>query len=67
MRISARNKLNGKITDIKSDDVTSEVILDIGGQKVCATITTNSVERLNLEVGNEVTATIKASNVMIKN
>lgn len=66
MKLSARNRLTGNIKDIKSDDVSSEVILDIGGQKVCSTITTNSVERLNLEIGDEVKATIKASNVIIQ-
>ncbi|ADL12864.1 TOBE domain-containing protein [Acetohalobium arabaticum] len=66
MSLSARNRLTGSIKDIKSDDVSSEIILNIGGQEVCSTITTNSVERLNLEVGDEVTAAIKASNVIIQ-
>lgn len=66
MSLSARNRLTGSIKDIKSDDVSSEIVLDIGGQEVCSTITTNSVERLNLEVGDEVTAAIKASNVIIQ-
>jgi molybdopterin-binding protein len=65
MEISARNQLKGRIKDIKSSGISSEVILDVGGQEVCSTITTDSVNRLGLKVGDEASALIKASSVMI--
>lgn len=65
MQISARNQLKGRIKDIKSDGISSEVILDIGGQEVCSTITGSSVNRLGLKVGDEAYALVKASSVMI--
>jgi len=65
MQISARNQLKGRIKDIKSDGISSEVTLDIGGQEVCSTITASSVNRLGLKVGDEAYALVKASSVMI--
>jgi molybdopterin-binding protein len=46
-------------------EVAAEVILDVGGQEMCSTITVGSVKRLGLKVGDEVVAVIKASSVMI--
>jgi molybdopterin-binding protein len=65
MQLSARNQLKGNITNINSDDVTAEIVVDVGGQEVCSTITTESMKRLGLQVGDEITADIKASNVII--
>jgi molybdopterin-binding protein len=65
MQLSARNQLRGRVKDIRSDDIASEIVIDIGGQEVCSTITAQSAQRLGLKTGDEVTAVIKASNVMI--
>jgi molybdopterin-binding protein len=43
----------------------SEVVVDIGGKEIVAVITKNSAERLGLREGGEVTAIIKATEVMI--
>jgi len=65
VNISARNQLNATIKQINSDSIMSEIILDIGGQEMCSTITTNSVNRLGLKKGDNVQAVVKASSVMI--
>lgn len=65
MKISARNQLNATIKQINSDNIMSEVVLDIGGQEMCSTITTGSVNRLGLKEGDNVKAVVKASSVMI--
>ncbi len=65
MELSARNQLKAHIKDIKLSDVASEVILDVGGQEMCATITSGSAKRLGLKIGDDVTALVKASSVMI--
>lgn len=65
MQISARNQLKGRIKKINTDGISSEVILDIGGQEICSNITTDSVNRLGLKVGDEAYAVVKASSVMI--
>ena len=66
MRISARNVLKGTIVGIKPGAVNTEVVLVLpGGDQVVSIITKDSVESLGLEIGKEVYAIIKASNVMI--
>lgn len=65
MQLSARNQLKGKVTDVKQGPVSTEITIDINGQAVVSSITTGSAEALNLQIGEEVTAVIKASNVMV--
>jgi len=66
MKISARNALSGKVVDIKEGVVTAVVTVDIGGgNHVVSSITMDSVKNLGLKAGSEVTAVIKASNVML--
>ena len=65
MKLSARNQLKGLIREIKKGPVSTEVVLDINGQLVTSSITTNSAESLGLKVGDNAIAIIKASSVMI--
>ena len=66
MKISARNVIKGKIKKIIPGAVNSEIILEIpGGAEIVSIITKESVETLELKVGKEVYAVVKASNVMI--
>ncbi len=66
MKISARNMLKGKVKQITSGAVNTEVVIELpGGAQVVSIITKNSAESLGLAVGKEVYAVIKASNVMV--
>jgi molybdopterin-binding protein len=65
MQLSARNKLKGKIVDVKLGTTTAHVKIDIGGQVVTAAITNDSVQELNLAKGQDAYAVIKASDVMV--
>ncbi|HMJ27110.1 MAG TPA: molybdopterin-binding protein [Xanthobacteraceae bacterium] len=65
MKISARNKLEGKIVEVKKGATTAHVKIDIGGQMVTAAITNESAEDLKLAPGQPAYAVIKASDVMI--
>jgi len=65
MKLSARNVLDGTITEIVKGAVTSHVKLDIGGTTVTASITNESVAELGLTVGGKASAVIKATDVMI--
>ena len=65
MKISARNKLKGKIVEVKKGVTTAHVKIDIGGQMVTAAITNESAEELKLAPGQPAYAVIKASDVMI--
>lgn len=65
MKISARNRLKGKIVSVAKGATTSHVKIDIGGQTITASITNEAVEELKLASGQEAYAVIKASDVMI--
>jgi molybdate transport system regulatory protein len=66
MKVSARNLLKGKVSKVTLGAVNAEIEVELGdGQKIVSIITIASTERLGLEVGKEVCAMIKASNVMI--
>jgi molybdopterin-binding protein len=66
MKLSARNALKGKIDGIQKGAVTTTVKVDIGGGRhVTSSITNEAAEDLALKVGDEVTAIIKASDVII--
>jgi molybdopterin-binding protein len=65
MKLSARNQLKGRITEVKKGATTTHVRIDIGGQIVTASITNESADELKLERGKTAYAIIKASSVMI--
>lgn len=58
--------LKGKVKQIKPGAVNTEVIVDLpGGGQIVSIITKASAENLELAVGKQVYAVIKASSVMI--
>jgi len=65
MKISARNKLKGRITEVVKGATTAHVRLDVGGSIVTASITNEAVDELRLAVGQEAYAVVKATDVMI--
>ncbi|WP_409227230.1 TOBE domain-containing protein [Gudongella sp. SC589] len=66
MNLSAKNQFKGTITNITEGVVTGIVTVDIGGGNiVTSSITMDSIKSLDLKVGKEVVALVKASNVMI--
>ena len=65
MKLSARNVLKGKVTEVKLGQVVGEVVLDVGGQRVTSVITRDAVEELGLKVGDEVSAVIKSTEIML--
>jgi molybdopterin-binding protein len=65
MKISARNQLQGTVQSITRGEAIANVALDVAGQRLVASITVEAVEDLGLSEGTEVTAIVKASDVMI--
>jgi molybdopterin-binding protein len=65
MKLSARNHLTGTVTSITRGEAIANVVLDVGGQRIVASITVEAVTELGLEQGATATAIIKASDVMI--
>ena len=66
MKISARNQLKGRIVEVRKGTTTAHVRVDIGsGNIITAAITNEAVDDLKLKAGDDATAIIKASDVMI--
>lgn len=63
---SARNQLQGKISDLKIGTVTTEVNLALaGGEQLVVTVTNDSAENLGLSLGKTANALFKASAVIL--
>jgi len=66
MKISARNVLKGTVKHLTDGAVNTEVVVELpGGIEIVSIITKHSAEALELAVGAEVYAVIKAPDVMI--
>ena len=64
--ISARNQLKGTVKYVTLGTVMAEVVMDVGGTEVVAAITRHSTEALDLKEGDQVTAIIKATEVIVQ-
>jgi molybdopterin-binding protein len=65
MRLSARNQIPARVIGINTGEAIANVELDAGGTRLVASITVEAVRQLGLAAGSEVTAVIKASDVII--
>jgi molybdopterin-binding protein len=66
MRLSARNQLKGKVVEVAKGATTAHVRIDVGGGTVVtAAITNEAVDDLQLKVGDQAYAVVKASDVMV--
>jgi molybdopterin-binding protein len=66
MKLSARNVLKGKVTQVTKGQTTAHVKVEIaGGAIITASITNEAVDELKLKTGEAAYAVIKASDVMI--
>jgi molybdopterin-binding protein len=65
MKLSTRNRLPGTITEVVKGEAAAKVTLRVGDNHLVALITRESADELGLEAGQEVTAVVKATDVMI--
>ena len=65
MKISARNQLRGKVETIVLGVVTAKVAVRVGENLIESVITRQSVEDLGIKIGDEVTAIIKSTEIML--
>jgi molybdopterin-binding protein len=63
--INARNQFRGKIVEIIVGSVVSEIDVETPAGTVTSVITTRSVHDLDLKVGSDVLAVIKATDVAL--
>ena len=65
MRLSARNQIRATVTSVNAGEAIANVELDAGGVRLVASITVEAARDLGLAAGSEVTAVIKASDVIV--
>ena len=66
MQLSARNQLEGKITNVEKGAVMANIKIEIADPNVItAVITKESAERLGLKEGDDVCALIKSTEVIV--
>lgn len=65
MKLSARNQIRARVKNINAGEAIANVELDAGGVRLVASITVEAVRQLGLAEGTDVTAVIKASDVIL--
>ena len=65
MPLSARNQITGTVTNITQGEAIANVEIDANGLRIVSSITVEAANELGLSEGTEVTAVIKASDVIL--
>jgi molybdopterin-binding protein len=65
MKLSARNQIPATVTAITAGEATANVELNADGVRLVASITVEAANELKLNPGSQVTAIIKASDVIL--
>ena len=63
--LSARNQFKGTVKSVKLGEVMAEVVVTVGDIEVVSAITRTSAEQMGLRPGDEVTAVIKSTEVIL--
>ena len=63
---SARNRFRGIVTRIERDRVAAVVEVQCGPHRLVSLMTAEALDELGLEVGDEATCAIKATNVVVE-
>jgi molybdate transport system regulatory protein len=65
MKLSTRNRLPGTVTEVVKGEAAAKVTVRVGDNHMVALITRESADELGLAPGSEVTALVKATDVML--
>jgi len=65
MVVSGRNRLRGVVDEVRREGLVAQIRLRIGDQLLTAVITCDALDELGLKRGDEATALIKATEVMV--
>jgi molybdopterin-binding protein len=65
MKMSTRNRLPGTVTEVVKGEAAAKITIRVGDNHMVALITRESADELGLEIGKEVTALVKATDVMV--
>ena len=66
MKISARNQLKGKVESVTTGQVMASIKIKVEDpETITAVITKESVEKLDIKEGDDITAIIKSTEVIV--
>jgi molybdopterin-binding protein len=65
MKIGARNRIVGKVTEIKKGSVMCQVKLEIPASSMASVMTMDSLEEMGLKKGDSVQVVVKGVNVLL--
>lgn len=65
MKIGARNRIVGKVTEIKKGSVMCQVKLEIPASTMASVMTMDSLEEMGLKKGDSVQVVVKGVNVLL--
>ena len=63
--LSLRNRFSVKVLNINQGDIISAIQLDFNGQSITSVITTRSLNRLQLSIGEQIEALVKANEIAL--
>ena len=63
--LSARNQFKGTIKSVQLGQVMAEVVISVGDIEVVSLISKVSAEKMGLKTGDQATAIVKATEVMV--
>jgi molybdopterin-binding protein len=63
--LSARNQFQGTVKSVKLGGVMAEVVISVGTLEIVSAITRTSADQMGLKAGDQVTAVIKSTEVLI--
>jgi len=66
MRLSARNRIIGKVEEIYLGDIMAHIVVRAGEVIIESVITRRSADEMNLKVGDTVGAIIKSTEVILE-
>ena len=64
--LSARNRFRGVVREVRVEGLMAQVELEAGPFRVVSVVTREAVEQLGLRPGDEATALVKATSVMLE-
>jgi len=65
MKISGRNRRKGEVKEVVLGDVMAKVVLQVGDNRITSVVTREAAEEMQIKEGKEITALIKATEVML--
>ena len=65
MKVGARNRIVGKVTEIKKGSVMCQVRLEIPASSMSSVMTMDSLEEMGLKKGDSVQVVVKGVNVLL--